>query len=151
MGTPGSTVVAPGPAMVGLGGVAVVLGGLVAAVTGPLGWAKGSWAAAYLVLVLGVAQYSMGRLRPAGPRPARPGWVQLGAWNLGSLMVLGGTLASTPLLVDLGSVLLVVALGLALLTPVPAGRAPVALLYRALLLVLAVSIPVGVVLSHLRT
>lgn len=145
---------APGPVMTALGCVAVVLGGLVAAVTGPLDWAKGSWAAAYLVLVVGVAQYVMGRMRPAGRRPDRGGWGQLAGWNLGSLLVIGGTLAATPLLVALGSVLLVVALVLALWADlrVP-GRAPAwwTWAYRALLLVLLVSIPVGIVLSHLRS
>lgn len=143
--------VAPGPALVGLGAVCVVLGGLVAAVTGPMGWAKGAWAAAYLVLVMGVAQYAMGRMRAAGPGGDRAGWVQLAGWNLGSLLVIAGTLATTPLLVDLGSVLLVVALVLALRARV-GGAPPAAMLaYRALLLVLAVSIPVGIVLSHLRS
>ena len=39
-----------------LGSVGVVLGGLLAAVTGPLALPMGSWAAAYLVLVVGVGQ-----------------------------------------------------------------------------------------------
>ena len=38
----------------------VVAGGLVAAVTGPLRLEHGSWAAAYLVLVGGVAQGALG-------------------------------------------------------------------------------------------
>ncbi|NYF97085.1 hypothetical protein [Janibacter cremeus] len=150
MGTTGSTAVTPGPVMVALGGVAVVLGGLVAAVTGPAGWAKGSWAAAYLVLVVGVAQYVMGRMRPGDARPDRAGWAQLAGWNLGSFLVVGGTLAATPLLVDLGSVLLVVALVLALLAALPGRSGLVGHAYLAMLLVLAVSIPVGIVLSHLR-
>lgn len=136
--------------MLALGGVGVVAGGLVAAVTSPLDWTKGSWAAAYLVLVVGVAQYVMGRMRPAGPRPDRVGWGQLAGWNLGSALVIGGTLAATPLLVDLGSVLLVVALVLALLAAAPGRSGLVGHAYRAMLLVLAVSIPVGIVLSHLR-
>ena len=146
-------VAAPGPVMVAVGWVAVVLGGLVAAVTGPFDWTKGSWAAAYLVLVVGAAQYAMGRRHPAGPPPDRPGWVQLAGWNLGSLLVIGGTLVATPLLVDLGSVLLVVALALALRGDLqgPEPAAWVTWAYRAMLLVLLMSIPIGIVLSHLRS
>lgn len=149
---------APGGALIAMGAGAVVLGGLVAAVTGPFGWEHGSWAAAYLVLVVGVAQYAMGRMRPARPRPDRAGWAQVGAWNLGSLLVIGGTLVTTPLLVDLGSGLLVLALVLALRAAWPGqgarrvrSSALVGHAYRAMLLVLAVSIPVGMLLSHLRS
>lgn len=138
-------------ALTALGALGVVAGGLVAAVTGPMDWTKGSWAAAYLVLVVGVAQYVMGRLRAADVTGDRAGWVQLAGWNLGSALVIGGTLVTTPLLVDGGSVLLVVALVLALRARVARVPAAAALAYRALLLVLAISIPVGMVLSHLRS
>ena len=149
-----SSAVTPGAVMVALGGLAVVLGGLVAAVTGPFDWAKGSWVAAYLVLVVGVAQYVMGWMRPAGPRPDRSGWAQVAGWNLGSLLVIGGTLATAPALVTLGSALLAVALALALLTDLRAPERPrtwVSWAYGAMLVILLVSIPVGVLLSHLRS
>lgn len=151
----------PATVMVGIGCGCVVLGGVVAAVTGPFGLAKGSWLAAYLVLVGGVAQYAMGRARTwnrNGGQPAGWGWAQIAAWNLGNAAVIGGTLAGQPLLVDFGSVLLVVALVIALQnTRTLSGRSrrsavvPVfGWAYRGLLLVLAVSIPVGMVLSHLQ-
>lgn len=147
-----------------IGCCCIVLGGLVAAVTGPLDWARGSWLAAYLVLVCGVAQYAMGHARTWNPEAAQPrsrGWAQLGAWNLGNAVVIGGTLAGEPLVVDLGSVLLIIALAIALHSArTHAGTAarsvvePVSplvhLAYRALLVVLVVSIPTGMVLSHLR-
>ncbi|MGE3289607.1 MAG: hypothetical protein AB7J32_26400 [Pseudonocardia sp.] len=143
------------------GACAIVLGGLVAAVTGPLGLVHGSWAAAYLVLVLGVAQYCMGRDRARRPqmRGRRPGWVQAGCWNVGGAAVIGGTVVAEPPVVDLGAVMLVVALVIALVSTLrPAGarrgggRPPAALdrTYRVLLAVLAASIPVGLVLAHLR-
>ena len=138
-------------ALTALGALGVVAGGLVAAVTGPMDWTKGSWAAAYLVLVVGVAQYVMGRFRAVDDGDDRAGWVQLAGWNLGSALVIGGTLVTTPLLVDGGSVLLVVALVLALRARVARVPPAAALAYRALLLVLAISIPVGMVLSHLRS
>ena len=90
--------VTPGPVLVGLGRAGVVVGGFVAAFTGPFGWTKGSWVAAYLVLVLGVGQYVMGRAR-AGTGDADPaGWIQLAGWNLGSLLVIGGTLLELSLI-----------------------------------------------------
>ena len=45
---------------VAAGSSCVVVGGLVAAATGPTGFEDGSWVAAYLVLVGGVAQIALG-------------------------------------------------------------------------------------------
>ena len=148
----------PGTGLSVIGGGAVVWGGLVAAVTGPLELDHGSWMAAYLVLVGGVAQYAMGRARSWRQDGLRRwGWAQVGCWNLGSALVIAGTLAGEPPLVDLGSTLLVVALVIALRAAslgarTSAARVPwlLELVYRVLLLVLAVSIPVGIVLSYLR-
>lgn len=154
----------PASVLTAIGICCVVLGGLVAAVTGPFGLAHGSWTAAYLVLVSGLTQCAMGqaRTRHLGLTQSRSwGWVQVGAWNLGGALVIGGTLASEPLEVDLGSVLLVAALAIALHATRPAtavAARPAAgrvspwgnWAYRILLLVLAVSIPVGIVLSNLR-
>jgi len=82
---------------------------------------------------------------------------QVGCWNLGSALVIAGTLAGEPPLVDLGSALLIVALIIALRAAPFGARTTAArmprlpeLAYRVLLLVLAVSIPVGIVLSYLR-
>lgn len=144
----------------------ILLGGLVAAVTGPLDWRRGSWLAAYMVLVCGVAQYVMGRApswfdRPAG---ARLGWTQLIGWNVGNVVVMTGTLAELPNLVDVGGVVLFVILIDMLRSTVrrsvpSAGRRPRDAsrmvrwgwpAYRALLVLLVVSIPVGLVLAHLR-
>lgn len=150
--------------LTGIGGCCVVVGGLVAAVTGPLDLTHGSWLAAYLVLVGGVAQYAMGharRLSDVVRSHRRPIWAQIGGWNLGNALVITGTLASEPLAVDVGSVLLVAALAIALHaarpTTGPATRPaadrmprPAAWAYRALLLVLLVSIPAGAAISHLR-
>ena len=152
-----------GSVLTAVGVSSVVLGGLVAAVTGPLDLAHGSWLAAYLVLVGGVAQGAMGqpRFRRAEVMQPRRGWVQIGGWNLGNAMVIGGTLIGLPAIVDLGSVALIIALAIAFhaARPAPtasacptAGRAPPLLdrAYRALLLVLACSVPVGIMLSHLH-
>ena len=80
----------------------------------------------------------------------RRAWAQLGAWNLGNALVISGTLAATPLVVDGGSVVLLVSLVLALLHSrrLRAGRLTFA--YRVVLLIMIVSLPIGVLLSHLR-
>lgn len=152
---------APSWALILLGYAGVVAGGLVAAVTGPLGLDRGSWVAAYLVLVGGVAQLALGWVpgELSRPAPVRSAWVQVAAWNLGNALVIVGTLTGVLIGVDAGSVLLVLALLLAILgtvTPLGApaprpgrwhrllGRA-----YLGLLVLLAVSIPVGIVLAHL--
>ena len=139
----------------------VVLGGLVAAVTGPVDLAHGSWLAAYLVLVGGVTQCAMGQARlrrPAATSPRRA-WAQIGCWNVGNAVVIGATLAGEPLAVDLGSLLLVIALAIAwrAARPGTGGHSSAGGLsnlidaaYRALILVLGVSIPVGMALSQMR-
>lgn len=141
-----------------VGGVAILTGGIIAAVTGPLSLARGSWLAAYLVLVVGVAQYSMGSARRRGQEVtgARLGWAQFGLWNAGCLAVMAGTLTSTVVPVWIGSAALLVAV----LTAFHVDRQPDdeahprelfwTFSYRLLLVVLAVSIPVGVVLSVVR-
>ena len=57
--------------MLAAGGVSIVAGGVVAAVTGPTDWDHGSWVAAFLVLVAGVAQLGVGagqaQLVPVAP------------------------------------------------------------------------------------
>jgi hypothetical protein len=152
-----------GTVLTAVGVSSVMLGGLVAAVTGPLELAHGSWLAAYLVLVGGVAQATMGqpRFRRAEVTQPRRGWVQIGSWNLGNAMVIGGTLTGVPPAVDLGSVALIIALAIAFhaARPSPGASAPSTAArtsplldgaYRALLLVLACSVPVGILLSHLH-
>lgn len=134
----------------------MILGGLVAAVTGPLELSKGSWAAAYLVLVVGAAQIAMGAARQRWPRSGSDtqGWMQLVLWNLGSIAVIAGTVAGIPPVVFAGSALLVAALVLAFLATFrrPDGGPGRMLLlgFRVLLVLLAVSIPIGVVLSAIR-
>lgn len=149
----------PTRVLVAIGAGCVVLGGLVAAVTEPLKLADGSWLAAYLVLVCGVAPYAMGHAPAhlAGREPtAFLGWAGLLCWNLGNAGVIAGTLTATPLLVDAGAPSLVAGLVIAWLaarrTSGATGRPWLRTLgwtYRILLLVLAVSILVGVALAYL--
>jgi hypothetical protein len=144
---------AAGRALLLIGIVSVVVGGLVAAVTSLLDLAHGSWLAAYLVLVGGVGQAAMGaaRVLTAGPGDrVSLGWGQVGSWNAGNALVIAGTLATLPPLVDAGGLGCVVALALALRQARRLPRTVSAWGYRAVLAVLLVSVPVGLVLAHVR-
>lgn len=132
----------------------VVLGGLVAAVTGPLDLPKGSWLAAYLVLVCGVGTRAIGTVQtgPGGSATsAGRGRAQLACWGVGNAAVIVGSLVAEPIVVDAGVPLLVVALAIALLDS--RGRRMGRLgrwTYRALLGALLIGAPIGAVLAHLR-
>jgi hypothetical protein len=144
----------PGAADV-LGAASVVVGGLVAAATGPLQLSHGSWAAAYLVLINGVAQIALGKAQAAlAPRPPSPRVLatQLAAWNVGGAAVIGGTLMRVPLIVDAGGLLLVIALALMIGTVRGRTAGPRWALwtYRLLLIIVLISIPIGLVLAHVR-
>lgn len=135
-----------------LGVCFVVAGGLVAAVTGPLGLARGSWLAAYLVLVCGVAQGLLATAQSATSVPARVWLVQVVCWNVGNGLVIAGVLLDAAFVVDVGAVPLLVTLGLAIhVVRRPPRRLLIATSgYVAVLMVLIVSVPVGLVLTHVR-
>jgi hypothetical protein len=151
------------------GVVCLVGGGLLAAVTADVTTQQTAWATAYQVLVGGVAQVALGAavtwLRPDAER--RWGWIAFTAWNLGNACVLAGQLADVVVVTDVGSVLLVVALAVVLVSTVrrPPGRGAAsyrptvehlamrhpALLwaFRVLIVILLVGIVVGTALAHL--
>lgn len=141
-----------------LGTGCVVAGGLVSAATAPAPSTHASWAAAYLVLVAGVAQVALGWgqavLAPHLPSPWRV-VAQVGAWNAGNTAVMAGTLTGITPLVDLGGALLVVGLGL-LIHTVRGGAGSGGRLaqwarygFRSLVLILLVSIPIGLLLARI--
>ncbi|WP_193314540.1 hypothetical protein [Georgenia ruanii] len=138
-----------------VGFLCIVIGGLVAAVTGPTGFQHGSWAAAYLVLVAGVAQLGLAAGQawlPARPPTRRTVVGELATWNAGNVAVLAGTVAGAVLPVVAGGLALVVALVLfihGVKAPRP-GWTTWLTAYRLLAGVVAVSIPVGLVLSAVR-
>lgn len=139
------------PALV-LGTACVVAGGLVAAATSVAPTEYGAWAAAYLVLVGGVAQLGIAlgqtllATRPTTPSVLR---VQFTAWNLGNAAVIAGTLAELVPLVGLGSALLIVTLVLTLYSTRGARGAWPLYTYRVLVGILLLGIAVGIVLSAL--
>jgi hypothetical protein len=140
--------------LVGLGAACVVGGGLASAATAMHPTEHTAWAVAYLVLVGGVAQVALGGAVLAfAPGPSRGAVLaELVCWNVGNAGVLAGVLAGLNVLVDIGGALLVVALVLAVLGVRGAreGGTRGALLnaFRALVLVLLLSIPAGLLLAQ---
>lgn len=139
-----------------LGGSSVVAGGLVAAASALAPSTHASWAAAYLVLVAGVAQIALG-LGQAALAPQAPAGklvaAQAGLWNTGNAAVLVGTLAGVASLVDLGGAFLVTCLVL-LAHAVRGGVSRGGWRWGQygfwlLVFVLLLSIPIGLVLARL--
>lgn len=134
------------------GGVCIVVGGLIAAATAVVPSAQSAWAAAYLVLIGGVAQLLLGggqlalTGRPQAPRLIA---VELALWNVGDAVVIAGALVGSRLLVAAGGVLLVAALA-AFLRGVASGAGHTGWLwaYRALTAFLLVSTAAGTILTH---
>jgi hypothetical protein len=137
-----------------LGVAAVIAGGLVSAFTATTPTRQVAWLVAYLVLVVGVAQIGLGAgqawlaARPLGGRLLAAEFL---GFTLGNAGVAAGTMLSLPILVDAGGVLLVVSLALFLWgvrRPVRGGW--LRYLYRGLVVLLLVSIPIGLVLAQIR-
>jgi hypothetical protein len=130
----------------------IVAGGLVAAVNSAAPFAHGSWLAAYLVLVGGVAQLALGAGRlvlPAPMRSTRLTRAQLVLWNVGGAAVAVGVLSDVAAIVVAGSAVVLAALaafawGGGQSRPGARGRV---LLYRSVILVLAISVAVGSALA----
>lgn len=145
-----------------IAGVAcIVAGGVLAAATAYVTTQKTAWATAYIVLVGGVAQVALGAavawLAPAAPR--RTAWWVLAGWNLGNAGVLTGQLAGVLVLTDIGTVTLVAALVTVLVAvggwggrksaAAPSPHPGVLWSFRGLVILLAVTMPIGVILAHL--
>lgn len=131
---------------------AVLAGGIVAAViAAPAPTRHGTWAAAYLVLVLGLSQLALGAgqaLLAAAPPTPRHTLVTAALFNLANLGVIAGVLSDRVSVLDAGSALLFVALGLFLygVRRSDGPRWPL-FAYRGVLIVLAVSIPIGLLVT----
>lgn len=138
---------------VGFGAVCIVAGGMVAAITARNPTESGTWAAAYLVLVAGVAQVALGTgqaLLAAKPPPPQVVTAEFIMWNCANAVVLAGTLLGVESLIDAGGGLLVVVLALfAHRVRGATGRARWFLsAYRLLVTALLVSIPIGLLLAR---
>lgn len=136
-----------------IGAVCVVAGGLLAAAVAASPTEPAVWAAAYLVLVAGVAQIAIGAaqayLRPRPPSRS-VALAEILLWNVGHAAVIAGTVGGVTVVTDLGGALLVVVLAL-LLVSTRRGRTSWWLRsYQALLALVLISVPVGLVLAELR-
>ncbi len=137
------------------GVAAMIAGGFVAAVAGAVDWALGAWTAAFVVLVVGMAQVVLG-LAQAALAPVlldrnrvTAQWV---LWNLGCAGVIGGTQIDATLVVAAGSALFLAALVLSEMTVrVHSGLVgtprTLLMIYRVLLALLLVSVFIGMILS----
>lgn len=136
-----------------MGGVGAVAGGVLAAATAYAPTFHASWATAYLVLVVGVAQVCLGvgqalmAERVPSPRTVMSEFV---LFNLGHIGVLLGGVLDTNWLTDIGGVLLLPPLVLMLLSVRRRAAGPrwTVVAYRGLMVVLLVSIPTGLVLAR---
>jgi hypothetical protein len=138
-----------------VGAAATVAGGVIAAVAGPTDWGHGSWTAAFVVLVVGVAQIVLGLVQAAlAPRllSQQMVWAEFALWNLGCAGVIAGTQVDATVVVAVGSLLFLGALAIAagaVRAQSELSGTPRTLLtvYRVLLVVLLVSVFIGIILS----
>ena len=138
-----------------VGALSVVAGGLVAAVSGPSGFENGSWLAAFLVLVGGVAQIVLGGAQALiSEEPPSRSLVRAEAitWNLAAVGVVVGTLVALPVVTSMAGMLTVASLALFLsgARRIAPGMRLISFCYRALIVVVLLSTPVGLVLAWLR-
>jgi len=137
------------------GALWTTVGGLVAAITRPLGFELGSWTAAFLVLVGGVAQIGIGAgqawLSVVPPRPKLRATEFL-AWNSGVMLTVAGTLTAVPPMTSAGGAAIAVALAAFLASTAASNmrRGWWRVAYRILVAVVLISIPVGLVLAWFR-
>ena len=137
-----------------IGGIAIIGGGLVAAATRPLEFELGPWLAAFLVLVVGVAQITLGAGQIAlvdNPPSAVVVWAEAALWNGGVAMTLIGTYREQPLITTLAAVPTIAAI--ILFVAAGSGRHRhrwLQVVHRTFAMMIAVSVPIGVRLAWSR-
>lgn len=134
------------------GVVSVFAGGIVAAaIAAPTPTRHGVWAVAYLVLVLGICQLALGAGQALMAETApdnRYSLATAAVFNIANLGVLAGVLTDRIVVLNAGSVLLFVALGMFLYGVRRSDRRGWPLhVYRLVVAVLAASIPIGLFLT----
>lgn len=135
-----------------IGTVSVIAGGLIAAGSGPLNFAHGSWLGAYLVLVTGVVQTALGIGQDyLAALSTRTTVTELVGINAGSVVIIIGTLTDALSAVSVGSLLLLVGLLTMLVTTRHASASALSVTFRLVIAVVIISIPIGVVLAYLDT
>jgi hypothetical protein len=133
--------------------LAMVAGGLVSAALAHAPTRHAMWLVAYLVLVVGVAQFGLG-IGQSWLARALPSTGLLvgecGLFNVGNVFVMAGTLAGHVAWVSVGTLLLIVALSLFFFGVRRAPGRPLLHAYRAMLLLVVASALVGLLLATLR-
>jgi len=117
-----------------------------------MGFERGPWVAAFLVLVMGVAQIALGAGQAwlASSRPSTLTLVgEAVSWNVGAVATLVGTLSDAPAITTLGAVSTAAALAWFFATAKPSRCGPRSArsLYVGGVVVLFVSALVGVLLA----
>jgi hypothetical protein len=138
-----------------IGGAGILAGGLVSAASAASPSYLASWTVAYLVLVVGFAQVllGIGQAQLAARRPpAALVLAEVLAFNLANVAVVAGSLASLVVLTWVGALLIVVAMALFIWAARggPTGNRGLLWLYRAMIVLLLVSAPIGIILAHSR-
>ena len=139
---------------VSLGSAAIIFGGLFSAATARSASYHSAWFVAYLILIVGVSQIVLAIGHQQFARaPLRTGSAigLLLLFNLGNAGVIVGTLAAATLWVDLGSVLLSLALLIFGWTTRFARPTAVQWAYWVFVTLLLVSVVVGLVFAHTGT
>lgn len=133
-----------------LGTLGVVGGGLLSAITAAHPSYHASWAVAYVVLVVGVAQLTLGVAQTSltcGIVRGRVVVWEAICWNLGNALVLIGTLAGVPIVLYAGTLLFLAAIALFAVVIHNGRRGLFFGVAWALLVLLVVSAPVGAVIQ----
>ena len=111
------------------------------------------WAVAYLVLVPGVCQIALGvgQAVLAREEPATPTLTgQLLAFNVGSGLVIGGTVTDHPVITYVGSLLLVISLAMFIILARGVRLRALRWIYRVLVAIVLVSIPIGLIIQQVK-
>lgn len=139
--------------VIGIAGI--VVAGAVSAASASAPSYTSSWAVAYLVLVVGVSQLALGlgQSRLAAVQPSRRVVAaEAVTFNAANIAVLVGTIMVWPVLTDVGGALFIGALALFVWGVRTACTRERWLLYgfRAVIVVLIVTTPIGLVIAALR-
>jgi len=135
-----------------IGIAAILAGGLIAAAVAHAPSRNMVWMVAYLVLVVGLAQaaFGAGQAALATKRvPLLMVIIELLLFNVGNAGVIAGTLAGTFMPVIVGTILLLLGLGLFYYRSRGDGRERLRYGYQALLALIAIGALVGLTLSAL--
>lgn len=132
---------------------AIAIGGFLAAATAHSPTEHGTWSVAYLVLVAGVCQLAIGlgyAWLPPHPQPSRRALCLAVAFNAANLAVIVGTVTGQTWILVIGAAVLALTLLMMLTATRGAEPGPLPRLYRLLIVLLAVSIPIGLTLQTLK-